>query len=153
MDFAHRHAVWQLCSTSIAITSRASQLCRSQLDRFREALGEFASVTVGCTQEAPLFEEVAREAGYGGTLRFANIRETAGWSAQGAQAAPKMAALLAMAEVAPTPFEIVSLESDGVALILGRDEVALSAARALTDLLDLTVLLLPGAGRRPRLFR
>lgn len=127
----------------------ASQLCRAQLDRFREALGEFASVTVGCTQEAPLFEEVAREAGYGGTLRFANIRETAGWSAQGAQAAPKMAALLAMAEVAPTPFEIVSLESDGVALILGRDEVALSAARALTDLLDLTVLLLPGAEVTP----
>ena len=127
----------------------ASQLCRAQLDRFRAALGEFVSVTVACTQEAPLFTEVAEDAGFDGTLRFANIRETAGWSDQGAQAAPKMAALLAMAEVAATPFEIISLESNGVALVLGRDEVALEVAQGLSDLLDLTVLLLPGADVPP----
>lgn len=127
----------------------AHQLCRAQLGRFQEALGEFATLTVACTQEAPLFDEVAREAGYEGTLRFVNIRETAGWSAEGGQAAPKMAALLAMAEVAPTPFDVVSLESNGVALILGRDDVAVSAARALSDLLDITVLLVPGADVMP----
>jgi heterodisulfide reductase subunit A-like polyferredoxin len=60
---------------------------------------------VACTQEAPLFAEVAEEAGFEGTLRFANIRETAGWSEDGARAAPKMAALLAMAEVAAASFE------------------------------------------------
>lgn len=127
----------------------AHQLCRAQLDRFRTALGEYATVTVACTQEAPLFSEVARDAGYPGTLRFANIRETAGWSAEGAQATPKMAALLAMAEMDPTPFDIVSLESNGVTLILGRDEAALTAARALSDLLDITVLLVPGADVAP----
>jgi ferredoxin len=145
------------CEGTMALTPEAlgadgkpaSQLCRAQLDRFRAALGQFASVTVACTQEAPLFTEVAEDAGFGGTLRFANIRETAGWSDQGAQAAPKMAALLAMAEVEATPFEIVSLESKGVALVLGRDEVALEAARGLSDLLDLTVLLLPGADVPP----
>ena len=32
-------------------------------------------------------------------IRYVNIRETAGWSLDAAQAAPKMAALLAMAAV------------------------------------------------------
>ncbi|SEM78193.1 4Fe-4S dicluster domain-containing protein [Loktanella fryxellensis] len=127
----------------------ASQLCRAQLDNFRAALGEFASITVACTQEALLFTEVAANAGYAGTLQFANIRETAGWSDDGAKAAPKMAALLGMAEMAPTAFDIVTLESGGVTLILGRDDVALTAARDLSDLLDITVLLLPGADVTP----
>lgn len=127
----------------------ASQLCRAQLDHFRRALGEFATITVACTQEAPLFAEVAEDEGFAGTLRFANIRETAGWSAEGAQAAPKMAALLAMAETADSSFETVSLESRGVALVLGRDEVALEAAQQLSGVLDLTVLLLPGVDVAP----
>ncbi|MBD3765266.1 MAG: 4Fe-4S binding protein [Rhodobacterales bacterium] len=127
----------------------ASQLCRAQLDHFRAALGQFADVTVACTQEAPLFAEVAEEQGFTGALRFANIRETAGWSQDGARAAPKMAAILAMAEVEATPFEVVTLDSNGVALILGRDEVALQVARDLSDQLDITVLLQPGADVAP----
>ena len=127
----------------------ASQLCRAQLDNFRQALGEFAAITVACTQEAPLFAEVAEGAGFAGVLRFANIRETAGWSHEGAQAHPKMAALLAMAETAGSSFETLSLESRGVALLLGRDDVALEAARQLSGVLDLTVLLLPGADVAP----
>jgi ferredoxin len=127
----------------------ASQLCRAQLDTFRQALGSFAAITVACTQEAPLFSEVAEDAGYAGTLRFANIRETGGWSDDGAKAAPKMAALLAMAEMPGSSFETVSLESNGIALVLGRDEVAIEAARQLSGVLDLTVLLLPGADVAP----
>ena len=123
----------------------ASQLCRAQLDHFRAALGRFANVTVACTQEAPLFSEIATETGYAGNLRFANIRETAGWSDAGREAGPKMAALLAMVECEATPFEVVSMESNGVALVLGRDDVALDAARDLSESLDITVLLVPGA--------
>ncbi len=127
----------------------ATQLCRAQLDHFRAALGEFAEITVGCTQEAPLFTEIAEDDGYTGHLRFANLRETAGWSDEAARATPKMAALLAMAEIAPAAFEVVSLESAGVTLILGRDEVALEAARDLGELLDITVLLTPGVEVTP----
>lgn len=127
----------------------ATQLCRAQLDHFRAALGDFARITVACTQEAPLFSEVAQDMGYDGTLRFANIRETAGWSDEGAKAAPKMAALLAMAEIEASQFEVVTLESNGVALILGRDAVALEAARELAEHLDITVLLLPGSDVAP----
>lgn len=128
----------------------AHHLCRSQLDHFQKALGSFAEVTVGCTQEAPLFTEVAEDMGYEGTLHFANIRETAGWSKEGHAATPKMAALLAMAELAATPFDVVSLESKGVALILGRDQEALTLAENLSDTLDITVLLTPGADVLPR---
>lgn len=127
----------------------ASQLCRAQLEHFRAALGEFAEITVACTQEAPLFTEVAEEMDYSGNLHFANIRETAGWSDEGKSAAPKMAALLAMAERAATEFDIVSMDSEGVTLILGRDQVALDVAASLSESLDITVLLLPGADVQP----
>ncbi|ART99885.1 NADH-plastoquinone oxidoreductase subunit [Yoonia vestfoldensis] len=128
----------------------ANHLCRSQLDHFRKALGAFGEITVACTQEAPLFTEVAEDMGYEGTLHFANIRETAGWSEAGQDATPKMAALLAMAEIAATPFDVVSLESNGITLILGRDQAALDLAQNLSDMLDITVLLLPGADVVPR---
>lgn len=127
----------------------ADQLCRAQLEHFRTALGEFADITVACTQEAPLFTEVAEDLGYSGQLRFANIRETAGWSQDARASGPKMAALLAMAERDATSFDVVSLESNGVALILGRDQAALDLAQNLADTLDITVLLTPGADVAP----
>ncbi|WP_237182404.1 4Fe-4S dicluster domain-containing protein [Roseomonas marmotae] len=118
----------------------AEQLCRSQLDRFLAALGEDA-VTVGCTQEAPLFRQEAEAAGHQGSLDFVNIREQAGWSDEGAKAGPKMAALLAAAAVPMPSTPLVPLESQGVTLILGRDATALRLAEKLKGSLDLTVLL------------
>jgi len=127
----------------------AHQLCRAQLENFRNALGAFANVTVTCTQEAPLFSELAEDAGFTGDLRFVNIRETGGWSDQAGKAGPKMAALLAMAGVAPAGFDLVSVESAGVALVLGAGPEALEAAEALSDALDITLLLTPGAQVTP----
>ncbi|MDQ1080765.1 4Fe-4S binding protein [Pseudoroseomonas cervicalis] len=118
----------------------AEQLCRGQLDRFLAALGP-GDVTVGCTQEAPLFRQEAEAAGHQGQLHFANVREQAGWSDEGAAAGPKMAALLAAAALPMPATPLVPLESQGVTLILGRDEAALELAELLKDRLDLTVLL------------
>lgn len=127
----------------------AFQLCRAELDRFRAALAEHDSVLVACTQEAPLFRETAEAEDFGGALDFVNLRETAGWSDEAAAAGPKMAALIAMAGVAAAPFRVTTLESDGVALILGRDATALEAGRQLAEALDITVLLAPGAEVAP----
>lgn len=127
----------------------AHQLCRAQLDRFRDALAEFDSVTVTCTQEAPLFRETAEAEDFGGLLNFVNIRETAGWSDEAGRAGPKMAALIAMAGVGAAPFRVTTLESQGVVLILGRDETAIEAGRQLAEALDVTVLLPPGAKATP----
>jgi ferredoxin len=71
----------------------------------------------------------------------ADIRETAGWSNDAVAAGPKIAALLAAAAEPMPAATLVSLESKGVALIYGRDEVAIAAAARLADHLDLTVLL------------
>lgn len=127
----------------------ARQLCRAQLDRFRAALATGHAVTVACTQEAPLFREVAEDMGAEQPLAFANIRETAGWTAEAGATAPKMAAILAAAAEEPAPFNVVTMESRGVALVLGRDDAAVEAARQLAESLDMTVLLQPGAEVTP----
>ena len=119
----------------------AEQLCRSQLDRFLAAIGTGRPVTVGCTQEAPLFAEEAAAAGATAPLAFVNLREQAGWAKEGPAAGPKMAGLLAAAAVPLPDTPLVPLRSEGVTLVLGRDAVAIAAARRLADRLDLTVLL------------
>ena len=61
----------------------------AELDRFKALAGAATPLTVGCTQEAPLFTEVAEEIGAGGRVAFANIRETAGWSDEAAARRPE----------------------------------------------------------------
>lgn len=119
----------------------AGQLCRRELDRFRRAAATGAEITVGCTQEAPLFSEVAGESGAAERMRYTNIRENGGWSNQAEAAGPKMAALLAAAAEPMPPVSLVAMASEGVALVYGRDETAIEAARRLADRLDITVLL------------
>jgi ferredoxin len=123
-----------------ASVTTAHQLCRAELERFRAAAAG-GPVTVGCTQEAPLFAEVAGELSAAPRVAFANIRETAGWSADADAAGPKIAALLAAAAEPMPPVPFVSLDSDGVILIYGRDERAIEAAALLKDKLDVTVML------------
>ena len=127
----------------------ATQLCRAELDRFRAIAAGDKPLTVGCTQEAHHFSEVAMEAGRASPVKFANIRESAGWSSEAARAGPKMAALLAAA-AEPTPAApSFTLESDGVILICGRDETAIEAGNLLKDHLNVTVLIEPPATIAP----
>jgi ferredoxin len=121
--------------------TRARHLCRTQLDLFRRLAGKDGELVIGCTQEAPLFAEIAAEERLPAHLSFVNLRETAGWSRDAAAAGPKMAALIAAAAV-PMPAVVpVTLESRGVTLIYGRDETAIEAGRRLQDRLDITVIL------------
>lgn len=126
-----------------------TQLCRSQIENFQAALESGEDLLVACTQEAPLFSEVASEFESGGTVSFTNIRETAGWSEDAEKAAPKIAALLAAAAVEPQPFGSVTLASGGNCLIYGPSEQALDAARQLSDRLQVTVLLSEDEGSVP----
>jgi ferredoxin len=74
-------------------------------------------------------------------LTFVNLRETAGWSADAADAGPKMAALIAAAAEPMPDYPLVSLSSEGITLVYGRDERAIEAARLLAEHLDVTVLI------------
>ena len=127
----------------------ATQLCRAELDRFRAIAATDTPLTVGCTQEAHLFSKVAVEVGRESPIKFANIRESAGWSSDAARAGPKMAALLAAAAEPMPPVPSVRLESDGIILICGRDETAVEAGNLLKDHLDVTVLIEPPATMAP----
>ena len=117
------------------------QFCGAELDRVRAVLAGPEPVTIACTQQAPLFTEVAEELGFSGGLTFTNIRENGGWSDQAEAAGPKAAALLAMAGERTAQTPIITLSSQGVILVYGRDETAIEAGRQLADKLDVTVLL------------
>src|SRR6202011_6346407 len=71
-------ALRQGCRGAEVVAGR--QLCRAELERFRALAASGAPITVGCTQEAPLFREVAAESG--SDVSFANLRESAGWSGE-----------------------------------------------------------------------
>jgi ferredoxin len=123
------------------LVATANHLCRAQIDRFRTAIEEGGPIIVGCTQEAPVFSEVAIETEKAAPVTFVNLRETAGWSDQAAKAGPKMAALIAAAAEPMPDVPLVSLASEGIALIYGSDERAIEAAGLLADHLDITVLI------------
>jgi ferredoxin len=114
-------------------------LCGAELEHFRKMAATEGVLTVACTQQAAQFSDEAGERPE--AISFVNIRETAGWSRDGARAGPKMAALLASASIPAPDYPLVTLSSEGVILIYGRDEAAIEAGRLLADHLDVTVML------------
>ena len=112
----------------------------------QQGAGEFAKrasgdMVVACTQEQRLLGDLADEAGGVRSIRFVNIRETAGWSAEASRATPKIAALLAAAALPdPEPVASVGYKSEGQLLIVGPLAAALKWADALTPALSVTVL-------------
>ena len=116
-------------------------LCRAQLEEFERAASGGTPLVVACTQEAPLFQETLDAMDSAPPARFTNIREHAGWSADGKKAMPKMAALLAEAALDLEPATVVTMKSAGSLLVIGLDEAALEAAAQVAGRLDVTVLL------------
>jgi ferredoxin len=130
-------------------------LCRREAGAFQraaKATGDAAEpLVVACTQERRLFLELNEQTEGAAPLdvrpiRFVNIRETGGWSRDAKAATPKIAALLAAAQLpAAQPVPNVAYRSGGRCLLLGPAEAAERAAAMLTDKLDLT-LLVEGTG-------
>ncbi len=114
-------------------------MCQKEVERFKA--GASGDLIVGCTQEARLLGEVAQEAGAARSIRFVNLRETAGWSAEAPRATPKIAALLAAAGLPdPDPVPSVAYKSAGNVLIVGPLAVAMRWADLLSPTLSPTVL-------------
>ncbi len=131
------------CNGTLALDARAlaaalkqgapltvhTELCRREAGLFQAALGE-PEVLVACTQEAALFGELAQAAESKSRIDFVNIRETAGWSAEGRRATPKIAALLAAAALPePEPVPSVEYHAGGQLLIVGPSGAALDWAQ------------------------
>jgi len=121
------------------------ELCRKDAGAYQAALGGADDVIVACTQEAALFGELAAQSKK--TIKFVNVREQAGWSAESARATPKVAALLAMAALPePEPAPAVEFKSGGQLLIIGPAAAALDWAERLAGQLGVSVLISGGQG-------
>ncbi|HEX6156143.1 MAG TPA: 4Fe-4S binding protein, partial [Burkholderiales bacterium] len=119
------------------------ELCRKDIGAFQAAVGASDEVIVACTQEAALFSEVTEK-----SVRFVNIRELGGWSAD--KSTPKIAALIAMAalpEAEPAP--VVEFKSQGHVLVIGPAAAALDWAERLSTQLEVSVLATSGGGELP----
>jgi ferredoxin len=122
-------------------------LCRREAGAFQRAAKGGDDLLVACTQESRLFLELNEQTeGAPGLaerpIRFVNIRESGGWSKDGAAAMPKIAALLAAAQLPPPePVATVTYRSQGRCLVIGTAAAAQRAAALLEGKLELSLLL------------
>jgi len=117
-------------------------LCRQHVAAFEAAVKSGEDLLVACTQEASLFSALHDDFEGQAAIRFVNIRETAGWGEEGAQAAPKIAALLAAADLPdPEPVPVVNYEAGNNLLIVGPGAAALGWAERLSSTLSICVLI------------
>jgi ferredoxin len=134
-----------------------STLCRREAPAFQRAAKSGEDLLIACTQEARLFVELnALTQGAPGVaerpIRFVNIRETGGWSKDAKGATPKIAALLAAAQLPePEPVPVVSYKSAGKVLVIGTDAGRVSkAAKMLAGKLQVSLLLTRPGGALPQ---
>jgi ferredoxin len=130
-------------------------LCRREAGAFQRAARSTGDsgdeLLVACTQERRLFLELNEKTEGAASvaerpIRFVNIRETGGWSRDAKSATPKIAALIAAAQLpAPEPVSTVGYSSGGRCLVIGRAEVAERAASLLDDKLAVSLLVDGGA--------
>jgi len=126
----------------------ATHLCGKQLHLFEHQLQDNeGSLTVACTHKASVFSELADQFEndeHKAELQFTNIREKAAWSKEAKRTGPKIAALLAEASLTPMDTPFVTMESDGSVLIFGTNQVAMDAAKQLSERMDISLILTPG---------
>ncbi len=130
-------------------------LCRREAPAFQRAAKATSAsgdeLLVACTQESRLFLELNEQTeGAAQTserpIRFVNLRETSGWTRDPASTTPKMAALLAVAQLpVPDAVATASYRSGGRCLVVGPAAQAEQAAALLEDKLDVTVLVTGGS--------
>ncbi|WP_205410805.1 4Fe-4S dicluster domain-containing protein [Salaquimonas pukyongi] len=130
-------------ATGIACSRVHHALCMEQSLLAAKAIKAGGAI-IACQQERHFFEELADELD-AEMPDFVDLRDRAGWSQDERPVAPKMAALVADAMLEIPPTKVRDVESAGLCLILGDTAVALGAARQLCDVLNVTVLLEPGA--------
>ena len=132
-------------------------LCRREAGAFQRAAKEGDDLLVACTQESRLFLELNEQTEGAPRvaerpIRFVNIRETGGWSKDAKGAAPKLAALIAAAQLPdPDPVATVSYRSQGRCLVIGPADDAERAAAMLADKLDVVLLVDRPGGALPQL--
>lgn len=126
-------------ATGLTCSQVHSGLCTTQLDHAAQEIATGDAV-ICCRQEQRIFEELATES-EAPAPAFPDLRDRAGWSDDPRSKLPKMAALMAEATL-PAPSEkTLDVISEGLCLIIGSSDVAVDAARKLSSILSVTVLM------------
>ncbi len=128
-------------ATGLPCSKVYSSLCTSQIEVAAKAI-EGGDAIIACQQERQRFVELADEIG-APEPAFLDLRDRAGWSNDPASKLPKMAALTAEALLPAPKTKALDIHSEGLCLILGSAETALSAASELCEVLSVTVLTAP----------
>ena len=108
----------------------ARALCMGDLDTATQALTAEGNTLVACGQMSAFFAEIAEEIGAGDRLATVDIRDRAGWTADGS-AFSKQAALLAEATLPLPTSPVRDIVSEGTCLVLGTGGVAVPGFSAL----------------------
>ncbi len=125
-------------------------LCRREAPEFQRAAKAGDDLLVACTQESRLFLELNEQTVGAPSvaerpIRFVNIRETGGWSKDAAKATPKIAALIAAAQLPDAePVPTVTYKSAGRCLVIGDATGAERAAGLLGTGLQASLLVTSG---------
>ena len=130
-------------ATGLACGACHSSLCTDQIHIAAKAIAA-GDLMIACQQEAHRFAELAGELD-APLPTFVDLRDRAGWSDDAGATLPKMAALIADADLAQPVPNSLDVVSQGTCLIIGKTDIALDAAEKLADALAVTVLLEPGS--------
>jgi ferredoxin len=128
-------------ATGLNCSKIHTDLCASQLEIVSNALlANPDGLIICCQQQFETFAALADDLEVPVPLTV-DIRDRAGWSSEGADATPKIAALLAAAQMVRKPEKTIDVVSEGLCLIMGHPDVALPAAEQLSGLMQVTCLL------------
>jgi ferredoxin len=125
-------------------------LCTSELEVAAKLLKD-GNTVIACGQEQDVFRAIAEEVN-SQEPGFVDLRDRAGWSDQGVDAAPKMAALAAEAMLPQPITPSVDVFSEGTCFIIGPGEPCFDLAERLATSLAVTVLVTDDAQPLSRAF-
>ncbi|SFD47166.1 4Fe-4S binding protein [Roseivivax sediminis] len=125
-------------ATGLEATRVHTALCMAEAAAAAREIGD-GEALVACGQEGAFFDMLAEELGIDAPPRV-DLRDRAGWTADGAGAGAKQAALAAEALVAQQAPRTLDVVSEGTCLVVGPGEAAFEAAARLCDALAVTVL-------------
>ena len=126
-------------------------LCTGELEKAADLMRSNDQVVIACGQEVQTFQELADDLGVDHP-GFFDLRDRAGWSEQGADATPKMAALAAEALLPQPTAPSVDVISEGTVCIIGPGEVAFDTAQRLASTMAVTVIVTDDAEPVSRAF-
>lgn len=125
-------------ATGVSCSKIFTEACGAQIEDAAKLISQ-GEIIVACQQQSQLFSELAEEID-STEPSYVDIRDRAGWTGDGQDPGPKMAALVAESNLASVAEKTVDVTSQGACLILGANESAFQAAKDLSDSLAVTLL-------------